>query len=111
MRISTKLSLFYVAVLVEFCSLGFALTTVLHSVSNGYDALMNTPVRQIDQARVIQVDFKKRVQEWKDILLRGHNPNDLANYTKQFHEMEPRRFASFTRGAPGGPRRPLPPIR
>ena len=111
MRISTKLSLFYVAVLVEFCSLGFALTTVLHSVSSCYDALLNSPVRQVDEARVIQVDFKKQVQEWKDILLRGHNPNDLANYTKQFHEIEQRSFGCVTRGAPGGPRRPLPPIR
>jgi methyl-accepting chemotaxis protein len=90
MKISTKLSLFYVAVLVVFCSLGFALTTVLHSVSRGYVALLNSPVHQIDEARVIQVDFKKQVQEWKDILLRGHNPNDLFAYTKQFYEMEQR---------------------
>jgi methyl-accepting chemotaxis protein len=88
MKISTKLSLFYVAVLAVFCLLAFALTTVLQSVSVGYDALLNTPVRQIDQARVTQVDFKKEVQEWKDVLLRGHNPDDLATYTKQFREME-----------------------
>jgi hypothetical protein len=29
------------------------------------------------------------VQEWKDILLRGHNADDLlAHYTKQFHDKE-----------------------
>jgi hypothetical protein len=28
--------------------------------------------------RVSQVDFKKQVQEWKDILLRGHNPEDTS---------------------------------
>lgn len=41
--------------------------------------------RQRDDARVIQVTFKKQVQEWKDILLRGYNPADLEKYTRQFH--------------------------
>ncbi len=88
MKISKKLSLFYVSVLAVFFLLSFSLTAVLRSVSAGYDAVLSTPVRQIDEARVIQVDFKKQVQEWKDILLRGHNPVDLATYTKQFHEQE-----------------------
>lgn len=41
-------------------------------------------VRQQDAARVMQVTFKKEVQEWKDILLRGSNPEDLAKYSGQF---------------------------
>jgi len=96
MKISTKLALFYISILAVFCLLAFALTRVLHSVSAGYDALLNTPVRQIDQARVVQVNFKKQVQEWKDILLRGHNPADLATYTKQFHDEEERVRAGAT---------------
>jgi methyl-accepting chemotaxis protein len=36
----------------------------------------------------VQVNFKKEVQEWKDTLLRGHNPADLAKYGKQFREQE-----------------------
>lgn len=88
MKISTKLSLFYVAVLAVFCMLALSLAQVMHTVSSGYDMLLNLPVRQIDQARVVQVSFKKEVQEWKDILLRGHNPDDLVTYTNQFHQLE-----------------------
>jgi CHASE3 domain sensor protein len=88
MKIATKLSLFYAAVLAVFCLLAFALERNLHSVSMGYDALLQSPVQQMDEARALQVEFKKQVQEWKDILLRGHTPEDLAKYTKQFHERE-----------------------
>jgi len=50
--------------------------------------LLASPVRDIDAARVVQVNFKKEVQEWKDTLLRGHNPTDLATYSAQFRAQE-----------------------
>jgi methyl-accepting chemotaxis protein len=88
MRISTKLSVFYVAVIAVFCALSVALMSQQRTVVAGYDGLLNTAVVQMDAARVVQVEFKKQVQEWKDILLRGHTPADLAKYTTQFHDRE-----------------------
>jgi signal transduction histidine kinase len=43
---------------------------------------------QMDLARRTQVDFKKQVQEWKDILLRGYEQADLEKYRTQFLHQE-----------------------
>jgi signal transduction histidine kinase/DNA-binding response OmpR family regulator/HPt (histidine-containing phosphotransfer) domain-containing protein len=45
-------------------------------------------IRRQDQARVMQVEFKKQVQEWKNVLLRGHEPADLDKYRASFFERE-----------------------
>ena len=53
-----------------------------------YDAVLGTQVRQEIMARSLNVAFKTQVQEWKNILLRGHDPQDLEKYREAFFNQE-----------------------
>ena len=88
MTISTKLALLFAGMVCVFLLLGGVLLAQMDAMSRGYDAVLTSPVHDMDAARVVQVNFKKEVQEWKDILLRGHTPSDLLKYTKQFHDKQ-----------------------
>lgn len=88
MRISAKLIGITLGSAVIVTGLVLSLVVEIRSVSTGYTHILEGPARQATEARQVQVDFKVQVQDWKDILLRGENPQDLAKYTLQFHEQE-----------------------
>jgi methyl-accepting chemotaxis protein len=51
-----------------------------------YDSILSNEVQEALIARHMQVVLKKEVQEWKDTLLRGSDPQALAKYTKSRHQ-------------------------
>ena len=57
------------------------------SVSDRYTAIIQGEVAQAQSVRALQVAFKKQVQAWKDILLRGKDAASLAKYGQEFHSL------------------------
>jgi len=61
--------------------------TCFHFLSNGvqdYRNLIEGPLHTSHLIDEANVQFKAQVQEWKDVLLRGKQPEDLNRYWSQF---------------------------
>ncbi|HVR85738.1 MAG TPA: hypothetical protein VMU54_15575, partial [Planctomycetota bacterium] len=90
MRYVAKVSL--VTILASILGMAALFLIQFHyaSIYENHDRVFGGFLRQVDCARLLQVDFKKQVQEWKDILLRGHDTQDLEAYTTAFLHQESR---------------------
>lgn len=92
-KIGTKFFvLVSILLLILFVVSGFAVLSL-----NGAHYQMDTSLKQaqrytqaISLARSAQVEFKIQVQEWKNILLRGHDTKDFIKYQDGFTAQEAR---------------------
>jgi CheY-like chemotaxis protein/signal transduction histidine kinase/HAMP domain-containing protein len=87
LRIGTRLAALAGFLLVALCGVGaggwYALS---ESTARSAQAMARADAFEaaVDTARTAQVDFKKQVQEWKDILLRGQERAAFDKYTQAF---------------------------
>ncbi|MFZ0430489.1 MAG: methyl-accepting chemotaxis protein [Acidobacteriota bacterium] len=86
LRLSTKVFLLVGASIL----LGVLTTTFLfyriNTTSAAYESIISTQVHKQDLARVMQVDFKKAVQSWYNILLRGKDDESFARLQEEYQQ-------------------------
>jgi methyl-accepting chemotaxis protein-1 (serine sensor receptor) len=102
MRLKVKLPLAFAAVLVIMM---VAAVVGLTSVKSALDAFATGEVRTYLELRkatlAAQSQFKTQVQEWKNTLLRGQQPDQLDKYWAAFQQQEQAVAASVTRVSQG----------
>ncbi len=70
------------------CLAGILFLTAQISATHDRDNQVLKHLAVEDDARLVQVDFKKQVQSWKDTLLRGSDPKSLNQYQAEFFAHE-----------------------
>ena len=60
----------------------------LSSKVNSYDDLLRVDVQSVILVDKTTIAFKKQVQDWKNVLVRGHTEKDLNKYWGKFNETQ-----------------------
>jgi len=92
-RLSVRIKLWLLAGSLMFIATtlwgaGNWMETRITTQSNELVQTLNQLTQADDKAREAQIEFKTQVQEWKNILVRGHDPVRMAKYQKQFDASE-----------------------
>jgi PAS domain S-box-containing protein len=87
-RLATKVSLLIGGCAITALICALVLLSRMAAVVAADEAEFQASLERTDLTRTTQVEFKKQVQEWKDVLLRGHDAADFATYQENFLKQE-----------------------
>ena len=79
-RIRTKILLMFALVLAVLLSIGFYATIAQKKIRDNAITELKNSARIVEYSRLVQLHFIKQVQEWKNILLRGYEPDKYEIY-------------------------------
>ncbi len=85
-KMSLKLKLYgiFIFAFLVYLALGSYAVGLYHQVNQRMEHTRSVSEQVVLYALKTQVDFKKQVQEWNNILLRGHDNRDYVKYTEAF---------------------------
>ena len=88
MKISTKINALMLLIL-SFSICSFMVLQLLTSAGDKFNEHVVNELSELQgTVSTIEVSFKTQVQEWKNILLRGHKSADLEKYRAQFFKRD-----------------------
>jgi len=86
-NIRNKLLLLFVSALIIILTAVFSGTSAMKSVIQEYSDTVNHDVYYMAEVAALNVEFKTQVQEWKNSLIRGKDPEQLTKYWGSFNKL------------------------